>query len=270
MTAPAPIPGWLLRPEDYRPAPGRDAFLDRSLAGVLGLLARLRPRTGPPAGGGAGTDPVVKASAGLVAVLAVALTRSPLVLALAGTGLLGILALQDARVIAGVLRAGLGAGALTALVLVPAVLWGPAPAAGRLLAKVLVTVATVRLVATTTGWPALAAVLRRLGVPDPFLLVLDLALKYLVLLGAYTLALLQALKLRSVGRHRRGAAVLGPLAGTLFLKSLDQAESLYDAMRCRAFTGQYRRAGRLRLGLRELALGGAAGALAAAFFLTRA
>jgi cobalt/nickel transport system permease protein len=211
----------------------------------------------------------VKAAAGLVAVLAVGLTRSPGVLALAGTGLLAILALQEARVIALALRAGLAAGALAVVMLAPAAFLGPVPAAGRLLAKVLLTTVTVRLVAATTGWPALASVLRRLGLPDAFLLVLDLALKYLALLGAFALALLEALRLRAVGRQRRGTAALGAVAGTLFLKSLDQAAALHDAMRCRGFTGRYRPAARLRLGVRELALGGAAGALAVASILGR-
>lgn len=270
VPVPVPLPAWLREPQSYRPPAGRDAFLDRSLAAVLGLLARLQPRPGGLAGGRPGPDPTVTAGAGLVAILAVALARGPLVPALAGTGLLGVLALQEARVIAGVLRAALAAGLMAALVLVPAALWGPAPAAGGLLVKVLLTAAIARLVAMATGWPALAAVLRRLGVPDPFLLVLDLTLRYLARLGPHALALLGALGLRSVGRQRRGTAVLGAVAGVLFLASLDMAEELEGAMRCRAFTGVYRPAGRVRLGLLELALGGSAGALAAACLLGRA
>jgi cobalt/nickel transport system permease protein len=264
MTA---LPDWLGRPERYQAPRGRNAFLDRGLVSLLGVLARAR---GPRPGSRGGTDPLVKVAAALVTVLAVALTRSPRVLSLAGTGLLALLALQDRACLAAVLGSTLGAAAMAGLVLLPAAFLGQGPAAWRLVARVALSTAAVRLVSASTGWAALSGALRRLGVPDLFLLVLDLALNYLVLLGGFAAAMVAALKLRSVGRRQTGCAALGAVAGTLFLKSLAMAEDLYDAMRCRDFTGEYQPSGRLRLGFREAALGAAAAGLAAAFFLAGA
>lgn len=263
----APLPGWLLEDERYHPRAGRDRFLDRSILAFLGLLARCRPRDGEPVRA-TQAEPLVKLLALLGTLLLLALSRSPVLLALAGSGVLALLAVQDAKLIAGVLRTACSAALFTSLVLLPSIWWGLGPAAALLTAKVFLSVACVRLVSASTEWTALAGACKRLGAPDLFLLVFDIALKYLVLLGEFSLAQLQALKLRSVGRNERKADSLAGITGTLFLKSREMADEMHDAMACRGFTGEYRAARRFRPGPRDAALGAALAFLAAAFFLT--
>jgi cobalt/nickel transport system permease protein len=135
--------------------------------------------------------------------------------------------------------------------------------------KVCLSVACIRLAAATTERASLAGVFKRLWVPDLFILVFDIALKYIVLLGELALTMLYALKLRSVGRNSGKHRSLAGIAGTMFLKSKELAEEMYDAMACRGFTGEFRTTTRLRLGFRDAALGGAVCLLVAAFFMTR-
>jgi len=265
------VPGWLLKDEGYRPRADRDGFLDRSILAFLALLARGGAMSGTGSGQGArgGTEPLLKVAAALLLLLLVALSRNPLFLALVGTGLLVLLAGQTGRVIASVLVAAGAAALFTLLILLPALAWGRGPAALMLPVKAGLSVACVRLVAAGTGPAALTGAFKRLGAPDLFLLVFDLALKYIVLLGEFALALLYALRLRSVGRNADKRGALAGVVGSLFLKSMEMAEEMYDGMTCRGFTGQYRAAGRFRPGLRDAALGGAMVLLAAAFVLTR-
>ena len=260
-----PLPGWLLKEERYRPGRDRDAFLDRSIRAFLGVLARSRNPGAPPR---TRTDPLVKTVAAFLLLILVSLTGSAAFLALAGTGLLVLLALQQARLIATVLRTSLAVAAGTALLLAPSVCWGLGRGSALIVLKVLLSAITVQLLAGTTAPAALAETAKRLGVPDLCILICALALEYICLLGGFALALLEALKLRSVGRNAGKADSISAIAGTLFLKSKEMAEAMYDAMVCRGFTGEYRTA-RLRLGSRDFVLGGAMGLLALAYLRSR-
>ena len=264
-----PMPDWLLKDERYAPRADREAFLDRSILSFLGLLSKGRPRGGKEAGTGR-MEPLVQVVSVLVVILLVSLTRSPAFLAMAGTGLLVVLALQSGERIAAVLKTSLAVAVFTVLILLPSAFWGPASSLVMITSKVLVSVASVKLAASSTEWTAISGAFKRLGAPDLFLLVFDIALKYITLLGEFALAMLYALKVRSVGRNPGKAAALAGIAGTLFLKSKEMAEDMYAAMECRGFTGEYHAGATLRLGFRDIALGAAVGLLAVAFFLVRA
>jgi cobalt/nickel transport system permease protein len=252
-------PGWLLQDECYVPRGDREAFLDRSILSFLGVLALGRPQGGGERGEGR-MEPLVKVVSAFIVLLLVSLTRSPLFLVLAGTGLLVILALQPGERIAAVLKTSLLVGVFTGLVLLPSVFIGRGSNLVMITAKVLVSAASVRLVATTVAWTSLSGAFKRLGAPDLFILVLDITLKYITLLGEFALSMLYALKLRSVGRNDGKTASLSAIAGTMFLKSKEMAEEMYAAMECRGFTGTYRAAGGVRLRLGDLVV---------AFFFTR-
>jgi cobalt/nickel transport system permease protein len=50
------------------------------------------------------------------------------------------------------------------------------------------------------------------------------------------------LKLRSVGRNKEKYTSVSGVAGTMFIKSKEMSEEMYEAMECRGFTGEYKRA----------------------------
>lgn len=258
-----PVPAWLLREEGYRPRRDRDGFIDRSIVSTLGVLSLARAR-GARAGGG-GIDPFFKIVCAFGFLLLVSLARSRGFLVLAGSAFVVLLAFQRAERIAAVLTTGAAVGVFTALILLPSALRsGPAPAL-TLAAKVFLSVGAVRLVSTTTSWASLSGAFKRLRLPDLFILVFDVALRYIHLLGGFALAMLYALRLRSVGHNAGKGASLSGVAGTLFLKSKEMAEEMLSAMECRGFTGEYRAPRRLGVGPLDAALLAALTALAAAF-----
>ncbi len=227
-----------------------------------------RPRDGAVEPG-VRVDPVVKIVAGFIVILLLSLTRSGLFMTLTAVGLLVLLAGQRGERIVAVMRTSLVAGGFTMLTLLPSVLFGHASSMVMITGKVLISAATVKLIAETSEWASLTGAFKRLGIPDLCLLVLDITLSYITLLGEFALAMLYALRLRSVGSNAAKAASLSGIAGSLFLKSKEMAEEMYAAMECRCFTGEYRVSSKLRLGLREFSLGTAVSLLAMAFLFLR-
>jgi len=213
------------------------------------------------------TDPTGRMVCALGFVLLVSMARSPPYLFLAGALFLALLAFQPARRIATVLRTAVPAMCLTAVILLPySLAAGPARPL-LLLCKVFLSAGAVALVASTTEWVTLSGAARRLRVPALVVLVLDVAVRFIALLGELALEMLQAVRLRSVGRNPCKEAALGGVAGTLFLRSQVLADDLHAAMVCRCFTGEYRPAGRLSLGWLDAVLGVGLAGLVVAFIV---
>jgi cobalt/nickel transport system permease protein len=91
-------------------------------------------------------------------------------------------------------------------------------------------------------------------IPDIFIFVLDIAIKYILLLGEYTLNMLYALRLRSIGRNNNKYTSLSGIAGTMFTRSREMAEEMHAAMECRGFTGEYSRPSRFSFHLMDAGL----------------
>lgn len=149
-------------------------------------------------------------------------------------------AFLPARLVARVLKKALVAGAFAFVIFLPSALWGNWSMVLLVTEKVLIAVALVALLSATTGWPAISRGLAAFRVPDLFILVLDITIRYIGLLGGLALEMLRALKLRSVGRNDGKTASLASIAGTTFLRSKEAAEEMYQAMECRCFSGTYR------------------------------
>ncbi|OQA10609.1 MAG: Energy-coupling factor transporter transmembrane protein EcfT [Firmicutes bacterium ADurb.Bin373] len=91
----------------------------------------------------------------------------------------------------------------------------------------------------TTGMDRLAAALRMLRVPRIFVLQLLLTYRYISLLMEEVARTMQAYSLRAPFHHGVQPGVWGSLAGNLFLRTLQRAQSVYQAMVQRGFIGEY-------------------------------
>jgi cobalt/nickel transport system permease protein len=233
------VPEWLLRNEGYTPRSDRDAFIDKSIRTFLSLLSRIRSRTGV-AQRKALIDARVKLVSLFLLILFTSLSHRLLFLGLCGTVILVILSLSRGEVILDILKIALAVAGFTFVIFLPSIFWGNLVGVLMVTAKVLICVAAARFLSATTEGRALTRALGAFRIPDLFILVLDFTLRYIILLGALSLDMLYALKLRSVGKNKDKTGSLSGIAGTLFLKSRDLAEDTYAAMECRGFTGTYR------------------------------
>ena len=153
--------------------------------------------------------------------------------------LLVIVSALDAKAIISIMKISLGMTAFTFVILLPAALLGNTYSSVMITTKVFATITAVNILSHTTRWSDITSALKRFFIPDIFIFVMDIAIKYIVMLGDFALNMLYALKLRSIGKNKRKYASLSGIAGTLFLKSKEMAEEMYYAMECRGFTGEY-------------------------------
>jgi len=184
--------------------------------------------------------PSLRLVSSFLLILFVSLSRSIYFLAVVGTYELVVMCLMSGPKIAKVLKTSFVASLFAFVIFLPSALWGNWPGVLAVAAKVLLSVAAAALVSATSPWSEISRALSSIRVPDIFILVLDLAIKYISLLGGLVLDMLYALKLRSVGRNRDKTASLSGVAGTVFLKSKEAADEMYAAMECRGFSGTYR------------------------------
>jgi cobalt/nickel transport system permease protein len=105
-------------------------------------------------------------------------------------------------------------------------------------AKALLCLLALSLLAAVTPSRDLLAALRTLRVPGLLVTVLSLTVRYLALLGEEAARMMHARDARGTPRTlRRRARVTGALVGSLFLRSWERAERVGHAMTARGFTG---------------------------------
>ena len=249
------IPEWLKHNEEYRAPSDRDGFLTRSLLSLFGVLHAFR-RTPSAQSDTSGKQ----SSAGISAALArladafpaplkllICLTliittscaRNMLIAYIILAVVLVHLCLLPGDSLVRIVSTAAAATAVSALILLPAVFLGSPQSMLTISVKVFISVSLVGILAATTEWNRLTAGLATFHVPDIFIFTLDITLKYIVILGDISIDMLNALKLRSIGRNTTKAASLSGILGVTFLKSRHMADEMYGAMVCRGCDGTY-------------------------------
>lgn len=246
------MPEWLIKEEEYVPVSDRSGFIGKSILSILRILSRVKSQGSENAGRYI-VDANLKVVFTLILALLVSLAKSFSFVVVVNVYLLIVLSLQDARTIVRVLRISIMMSIFTFIMLLPAIILGSGSNAVMLTGKVFSTVTAVNLLSRTTRWNDITGALRFLNVPDIFILVLDITIKYIVLLGEFSLNMLYALKLRSVGKDNGKYQSISGIAGSMFVKSREMAEDMYSAMECRGFTGEYKKSAKIRLGLADYA-----------------
>ncbi|MDD3468772.1 MAG: cobalt ECF transporter T component CbiQ [Thermoguttaceae bacterium] len=108
-----------------------------------------------------------------------------------------------------------------------------------ILLKTILTVSAVLLLISTAPVSVLAEQLTRLKIPSILVLQLMLTYRYIAVLFEEASSMVIAYTLRSP--RKRGIAMrdMGVFLGNLLLRSMDRADRIYHAMKCRGFHGKY-------------------------------
>ena len=208
------LPEWAAREEIYNPGRDRDYFISRSLLRLVSILTALRSQGLRPTRP-IGTAPALLAT--LVMVLFVVLARQ----------------------LRQVLGAALAAALFCAVIVAPSILLGNGRYALLLPGKTFLTVTALMLLQENLAWHELTGALRTFRIPSLVIFILDTTLRYITILGQEASELLTALKLRSVGHNPDKQAAMSGVAGVMLQKSQRLSQDMYEAMRCRGFTGEY-------------------------------
>lgn len=232
------MPDWLLTNEKYTPVSDRDTFINKSILSFLKLISKIHAQSGIERDK-LFVSPFFKLLFTLLFVVLVSSSRSFFFIYMMLTYILLVLCLLPGKDIRKVLRGSIFAALLTVLVLLPTLLSANRYSITMIPLKVFVSVTAVNILSFSTRWDRLIGAIKRFHFPDLFIFVFDITIKYILMLGEFSLEMLYALKLRSVGKNRNKYASLGGVAGTLFIKSREMSEDMYAAMECRGFTGEY-------------------------------
>ena len=237
------IPEWMTKTENYIPETDHDGFVNRSLLSVMSVMSRFRTSEGSRKGRLAQVEPSapVKLAMALLIIILVSCSRNMfftycmlavLLLHMCGLG---------SRQLPRVFTAALAAAGFSCILLLPAVFLGSPHTMLTVSLKVFLSVGLLGFLAATTAWNRITEGFRFFLVPDIMIFTFDITLKYIVILGDICVDMLNALKLRSIGKnHDKGNSISG-IIGFAFLKSRHMSEEMCAAMACRGFEGEYHR-----------------------------
>jgi cobalt/nickel transport system permease protein len=122
-----------------------------------------------------------------------------------------------------------------------------------ILSKAWLSASCMLLLAASTRTADLLAALRRLGVPDVFVLLLSFIARYVGVLGDQLRSLRTALASRAPRLRRRTLLhASGSIAGNLFVRSYERGERIHAAMLSRGYTGALPHAASARIGAAEV------------------
>jgi cobalt/nickel transport system permease protein len=245
------IPKWMQDAECYKPRLDKDTFVNKSILSLLSLLSKIKAQDSRNSSKYQ-VNVTLKVAYTLLLVILLSLSRSFTFVILMNVYLLAILSMMDAKDIIKVLRVSMIMTFFSFIILLPAVFWGNSYSIIMITSKVFATITAVNILSHSTRWSAITGSMKQFLVPDIFILVLDITIKYIVMLGEFALNMMYALKLRSVGKNDRKYNSLSGVAGTLFIKSKEMAEDMYHAMTCRGYTGEYHTQNKFKLTMLDL------------------
>jgi len=112
------------------------------------------------------------------------------------------------------------------------------------------------LLSATTPFPHLLKGLERLGVPRVMVMILSFMYRYIFVLVDEAMRMQRARESRNLGGGLVWRAkTLGNMIGTLFLRSYERGERVYQAMLARGFDGEIRTLDDLRFGRADVYFG---------------
>jgi cobalt/nickel transport system permease protein len=203
-------------------------------------MSRLRVQQGHEKG--RSIPALVKFIALVAAILVLSVTQNRLLILAYAAILQLYLCTWPGADILKIYKAALAAALLALVLFIPAMLINPAGAGNNLavVVKVFLCLEMVSIFNHTTQWNHITTALRKLHIPGIFIFTLDITLKYTVLLGSFISDVLTSLQLRSVGKNNKKYQSVGGVMGVTFIRGTEMSRDMYEAMRCRGFTDDYK------------------------------
>jgi cobalt/nickel transport system permease protein len=230
---------WLFKKDDYVPEKDSDKFIDKSIFSLLKVLSLIKRRDKLRAGFMYRLNPVVKLVFMILNIIFLSLSRNIIYILAVDVYFLFLLSTLDADEIKNIMLFSMVIPLFTIVMLIPSMISGNLMNSLMLVLKIAGTIMIANIFSCTTKWNYITRSLKIFFIPDIFILVFDLTLKYIYVLGQFSLDMFYSLKLKSIGKNNRKYSSVTKIMGQLFLKSNDLGSEVYSAMECRGFTGEY-------------------------------
>jgi len=233
------MPEWLLKKDNYIPLKDNETYINKSILSLLGVASKLNLQ-GEKRSDIHKINPIIKVISILILVILITTSQSPIFILTINTLLLLRVSSLKLSEIKNILGSSFIVAAFTLIMLIPSMFMGNVNNSVLLIFKVLASITSVNILSHTTQWNEITGTFKLFFIPDIFIFVLDITIKYIIVLGEFSLNMLYALKLRSIGKSSDKYSSLTGIIGTTFIKSKEMAEDMYSAMECRGFTGEYK------------------------------
>lgn len=230
---------WLFKKDDYIPKADKDRFIDKSIIGILHTLSLIKRNNQISSNFMYKLNPALKLTFTILNIILISMSQSFTYVLALDVYMLLLVALLEVEEIKRVLALSLIVPLFTLVMLIPSILMGNIHNSILLMLKVVGTIIAVNILSYTTKWHDITKALKLFFIPDVFILVFDITIKYIYILGEFSLEMFYALRLRSIGRNNSKYSSLSKIMGNLFLKSKEMGDEMYSAMECRGFTGEY-------------------------------
>jgi len=194
---------WLFKKEEPAAITDDERFLDNSILAILSVLGRIRRI------GGYSNKKYYKLNGSLkviitfINILLLSLSRSSLFVLTLDFCLLISLIFLERNDRKSILVLSIAIPAITSIMLIPSFVSGNTHNSILLVMKIAGTILSVNILSYTTKWDHVTKALKLFFIPDLFIWVMDITVKYIAILGEHSLNFLYALKLRSTGKNNR-------------------------------------------------------------------
>jgi cobalt/nickel transport system permease protein len=234
------IPEWMKKTDCYVPLKDSGTFAVKTIKTLGGIMSRLKIQQGHEKG--RAIPALVKLLLLVAAILTISVSQNRMLLLAFAAVLQIYLCTWPARDILSVWKASMAAAFLAFVLFVPAFVLNPAGISNNLVivGKVFLSLEMTGIFNHTTQWNHITDALRKLHVAGIIIFTLDITLKYIVLLGTLIEDILTSLSLRSVGRNNKKYQSVGGVMGVTFIRGTEMSREMYEAMRCRGFTDDYK------------------------------
>ncbi|WP_297425851.1 energy-coupling factor transporter transmembrane protein EcfT [Clostridium sp.] len=232
------VPEWLLVKDNYVPKEEKNLYIEKSIFSLIKIISIIRQDKNQ----GKlvySINPTLKVICTLVMVILTSVSRNIIYLLIMDIYSLINLFLMEKRTRKRILLRSIIFPFITLIVLIPSMFYGNIHNSLLIFQKLLITILLMNLLPHNTKWNEISKSLKLLFIPDIFIWIMDITIKYIVLLGEHSINLLYALKLRAIGITPNKYNSLTGIMGSLFIKSYKMSEEMFYAMECRGFVGEY-------------------------------
>jgi len=184
--------------------------------------------------------PALRLSVAFLTILLCALSRNAIYVVMIIAAELAWLCVKPPAVIWNILKPVLLSSLFCMFVMLPAVFMGHPRTLMTVSLKVFESVLILSQLGSSISWKKMTDAFRTLHAPQLFVFTLDMTMRFLVILGRYSNAILEAVTLRRVGADHWKNAGTGGILGTTFLRAQQMSIETSEAMSCRCFDGEYR------------------------------
>ena len=232
------VPEWLSAKDNYIPKEEKNLYIEKSIFSLIKIISIIRQNKNQDKLVYS-INPTLKVVSVIVMILCVSISRSFIYLLLIDIYVLFNLFLMEKKSRKRILFKSLMFPLITLIALIPSMFYGNIYNSLLLFQKLILTILIMNLLSHNTKWSEISKSLKLLFIPDIFIWIMDITIKYIVLLGEHSINLLYALKLRSIGITSNKYNSLTGIMGNLFIKSYKMSEEMFHAMECRGFVGEY-------------------------------